>query len=187
MTYPYRAHYDEDAMAGDPEIEAMSAVTEALSPLDEEAQARVLEWASKRYGVTLPQKGSGTRRQVDTDEDVGGERDDADHMEAEVQAFDDFADLYDAADPQNDEDRALVGAYWWQVLQEEGAFTGYRVNESLRNMGHEADNITRSLGRLQKSQPALVRQMAKSGKSKQARKTYKLTNAGIKAAEAMIE
>lgn len=104
----------------------------------------------------------------------------------EVEAFEHFADLYDATDPQNDADTTLVGAYWFQVVEAEGSFKGYTVNEALRNMGQGVSNITRTCDRLQAQQPALVRQMAKSGKSKQNRKTYKLTNAGVKAVEAMF-
>lgn len=38
---------------GDSEIEAMSAVAEALADLPEEARGRVVKWAADRYGVTL--------------------------------------------------------------------------------------------------------------------------------------
>lgn len=38
---------------GDSEIEAMSAVAEALADLPEEARWRVVKWAADRYGVTL--------------------------------------------------------------------------------------------------------------------------------------
>jgi hypothetical protein len=42
------------------------------------------------------------------------------------------------------------------------------------------------LGALQGRKPALVRQVAKSGRTRQARKKYKLTTAGISAVRAMI-
>lgn len=176
-------------MAGDPEIDAMSAVAGALAPLDDDAQGRVLEWAAKRYGVALISSGNGGRPQFhggDGSEDGHDEVDRAD-VKRDGPVFEHFADLYDAANPQNEEDRVLVGAYWFQVLQEEGTFKGGPVNEALRNMGHAVNNVTRTCDRLQVRQPAVVRQMAKSGKSKQHRKTYKLTNPGIKAVEAMLE
>ncbi len=47
-------------------------------------------------------------------------------------------------------------------------------------MGHGVGNITTALTNAQKHKPALVRQTSKSGKSRQARKTYKLTTAGVK-------
>lgn len=175
-------------MASDPEIDAMSAVAGALAPLDQEAQERVLEWAAKRYAVVLASSRNGKRQQLDTDEASGGlEDEEVGQVEIDVQAFEDFADLYDAASPDSQTDRALVGAYWFQVVQAEGNFKGYAANEALRNMGHGVTNITRAYDDLQARQPALVRQMNKSGKSKQARKTYKLTNAGIKAVEAMLQ
>lgn len=38
---------------GDPEIDAMTAVAAALSPLDAEAQARVIKWAGGRFDVAF--------------------------------------------------------------------------------------------------------------------------------------
>lgn len=175
-------------MAEDPEIDAMSALAEALAPLGEDARARVLDWSAKRYGIAVTRDPDRTQQQSDTSDVPDEVPDEMPDVEpADIEAFKDFADLYDVTDPQSEEDKALVGAYWSQVLQESGSFTAYQANESLRNMGHAVKNITRSLDLLQRSQPALVRQMSKSGKSKQARKIYKLTNSGIKAVEAMLQ
>jgi hypothetical protein len=176
-------------METDPEIEAMTVVAGALSPLDQEVQARVLEWAAKRYGVALAAGSNGTQKQPGADyagaDELQDERSRA--TERGNHSFEDFSDLYDAASPDSEADRALVGAYWFQVVQGEGTFKGFAVNEALRNMGHGVSNITRAYDGLQARQPALVRQLNKSGRSKQARKTYKLTNAGIKTIEAMIQ
>ncbi len=40
-------------MAQDPEVKAMSSITTVLAPLDDDARARVLEWAAKRHGFRL--------------------------------------------------------------------------------------------------------------------------------------
>jgi hypothetical protein len=53
-------------------------------------------------------------------------------------------------------------------------------------LGHGLINITAALDDLREAKPALVLQVGKSGKSRQARKTYKLTIAGIKSVEEMI-
>jgi hypothetical protein len=45
---------------GDPEIDAMTAVAAALSPLDAEAQERVIKWTAGRFGVEVkPAKTAG--------------------------------------------------------------------------------------------------------------------------------
>jgi hypothetical protein len=88
--------------------------------------------------------------------------------------------------PKTEAERALAGAYWFQVIQGQADFQGQQVNNELKNVGHGVSNITVALGKLQNQKPALVRQVAKSGRSRQARKKYKLTTAGISAAKAMI-
>jgi hypothetical protein len=53
-------------------------------------------------------------------------------------------------------------------------------------MGHRSKNITDRLGQLIDKSPALLRQVAKSGKNRQARKKYKLTDAGKKRVQALL-
>ncbi len=60
------------------------------------------------------------------------------------------------------------------------------VNAELKNVGDALSNVTVAFETLKSLKPALVMQMAKSGKSQQARKTYKLTVVGIRAAEEML-
>ena len=159
---------------GDAEIEAMQAVVAALQGLEDEERARVMEWAAKRFNVPMstgrPRAGKSSGNGL-----TGGERE-----------FEHFAELLDAAGPTNDNTRALVGGYWFQVVKGAGTFTSGAANDELKNTGNRLPNITRSLDRLQALRPALVIQVGKSGSTKQARKTYKLTTAGIRAVEAMI-
>lgn len=158
-------------MAGDPEVNAMQAVATALEALEQGAQARVLEWAAKRYGIALP-KAPGR---------IGEKSDDQSDRE-----FDSFVDLFDKAGPKSDPERALVGGYWFQVGNATESFTGQQVNDALKDLGHGIGNITVAISSLQDRKPALVRQVSKSGRSKQARKTYKLTSNGIDVVERMI-
>jgi translation elongation factor EF-Ts len=53
-------------------------------------------------------------------------------------------------------------------------------------MGHHVSNITDAMNELQRQKPQLAVQLRKSGTSKQARKTYRITTEGVKAAEIMI-
>lgn len=47
-----------------------------------------------------------------------------------------------------------------------------------KHLGHGEQNITDALNKLMQKQPALIRQVRKDGKTKQARKRYALTDPG---------
>lgn len=117
--------------------------------------------------------------------DNEGETEDR-HGSEESAQYQDFVDLFDASNAKTEPDRALVGGYWFQVIGGAQSFKGREVNDALKDVGHGASNITDALTTLQKRKPALVRQVAKSGRTRQAQKTYKLTQAGIRVVEQMI-
>jgi hypothetical protein len=159
---------DEDA-----EVVAIQRVLAALEGLDEGARIRVLQWAANRYGVNLSGRPVTRHGGMEGRDDTAAE-------------FEHFADLFDAANPSTEDDRALVGGYWFQVVQRESSFTGRKVNDTLKDTGHGVSNVARSFESLQKRSPAAARQVSKSGRSRQARKTYKLTVEGIRSVERMI-
>lgn len=164
-------------MDQDAEITAMSAVAQALEPLDEVVRQRVISWAASRFGGSPPalSKLSGTERQM------------APAGEAARGEFDSFAELFDAADPRSDKDRALVAAYWTQVCQSQPTFPAQTLNASLKDLGHGLSNVTVALEALKDEKPALILQLKKSGTSKQARKTYKLTVEGTRRVRQMLD
>ena len=65
-------------------------------------------------------------------------------------------------------------------------FDSFRLNKELQHLGHQLPNVTYALTELGKRKPALAMQVRKSGKSAQARKRYRLTDAGIKSVEEMM-
>jgi hypothetical protein len=158
------------------EIAAMKLVAEALAKLDPEATARVVHWAADRFKVSGAKGSSGTGLGAKRQEPEDGEQ----------QPFDSLADLYAATTPKTDADKALVGGYWFQYCQGQADFAAQTVNTELKNLGHGVSNITKALETLKGQTPALVMQLKKSGSTKQARKTYKLTAAGKKAVDLLI-
>lgn len=62
-----------------------------------------------------------------------------------------------------------------------------RSNKELKDLGHGVGHISEKFDALIKDKPSLVLQLKKSGSSAQGKKTYKLTNEGIKRVEAMIK
>jgi len=101
-------------------------------------------------------------------------------------SFSSLAELFDAAQPQTNGEKALVAGYWIQIVQGAEELTAHAIHSELKNLGHAVSNITLALDQLKKRKPALVHQIRKSGKAQQARKTYKITKEGVKAVEAML-
>ena len=154
----------------------MSSLTKALDDLDEEVRARVLRWASERYGVSAAAPRLRTP-------DAGGASNAPDPSMLE---FPDVAALMDATSPKTGVDRALVAGYWFQALKGESDFTGQAVNDELKHLGVGLPNVTDSFNTLMRRKPALAMQVQKSGRSKQARKRYRLTEAGLRRVRALM-
>src|SRR5579862_7361508 len=139
-------------MDQDAELAAMSAVAKALESLDEVVRQRVISWAASRFGASLPAsiKSLGTERHVvPIGESARGE-------------FEDFAELFEAADPKTDKDRALVAAYWAQICQSQATFAAQTLNTNLKDLGHGLSNVTVALDALKDEKPALILQLKKS-------------------------
>lgn len=159
----------------DPEIQAMVSLSAVLDGLDLDAQARVLRWAAEKYNVAPGR----TSRTSDASVDEGDDNGDRSSTQ-----FDTFVDLYDAASPDASVDKLLVGAYWLQVVQGASSWSALQVNNLLKDTGNGVESVSHRLESAQSQKPALVRQISKTGKSRQGRKAYKLTTAGINSVEA---
>jgi hypothetical protein len=164
------------------ELEATRKVYEALRSLTPDAQARALSHVSGL--LNLDEGARSTHQQSQsprTQEDAAIQRE-----QKVAPKFANFAELFSAADPQTNAQKALVAGYWLQVCQGAETFDGQSDNRELKQLGHGLPNITAAIDDLKGQKPALALQVGKSGTSKQARKTYKLTVAGIKSVEEMI-
>lgn len=164
------------------EIEAMKAVAEALTPLDEASCGRVLRWASDRFGTEI-QVVQQSIAPITQEDSVQGEREEE---QADELLYTDIADLYAASQPSNDPEKALIVGYWFQVIEKQADFDSQRINKELKHLGHGITNITSAMSSLIGRKPALVMQTKKSGNSQQARKKYKLTHEGTKRVNEMI-
>jgi hypothetical protein len=159
----------------DPELDAMGAMLNALDPLEPGARERVLNWAAAKWEVQLGPATRGRRStQLEADDETDGRE------------FSDVADLVHAAQPSNGPQRALVVGYWFQELQGRDGWSGADINSTLKNMGSGLSNVTKTLESLKAKRPALVMQVGKMGRSRQARKTYKLTSAGVNEVRRML-
>jgi len=164
-------------MLDDPEIKAMQTIASTLTTLDEASQGRVIEWVARRFGVVVRATyGAGFLTTAGASAGSG-----------QVSDFADFADLLGATNPRTDVERALVGGYWFQAVKASTSFNAQDVNTQLKNAGQGVRNITDALAALISRRPQLVLQVAKTGRTRQARKTYKLTTAGIMTVRQMIQ
>ncbi len=156
----------------DLELDAMKQISDLLEPLEPEARARVMAWVSGSLSIGRVQASSPPSLMTAT--------------EALNANFGSFAELFHAADPKSEKERALIAAYW--IQQSEGAdqFASQQLNTELKNIGYRVGNITDALSQLIDERPNLVIQVAKSGSTKQARKTYKITDAGFRRVSEML-
>ncbi|MEV8053089.1 hypothetical protein [Streptomyces bacillaris] len=163
----------------DAEIRAMGSVVSALNELEDDAtRARVLRWAAERFGISAPAPNPATNVNPPEVNDDGRVRTKSPAVPTDP-VFDDFVDLFDAVDPKTDLDKVLTGAYWLQAVNAQPSWQSAKVNNLLKDTGHGVSNVTKALTAAQNKSPALVRQMAKSGRAAQSWKTYKLTTSGI--------
>lgn len=166
-------------MTDDAELTAMQNVLASLNTLDGAARARVLSWAARRFeveGFDPSDRLSGRHRGAQA---TPGEPGPAARHETLAEAF-------AAANPKTGGQKALIVGYWKQVKEGAGSLDAQSINTELKHMGHHVANITDAMNELQRQRPQLAVQLKKSGTSKQARKTYKITTEGVKSAEAMI-
>lgn len=157
--------------ASDDEVRAMAEINAILSRLDLDAAERVVRWAASRYrsgAIADPTTISGIAHGIEG-------------------AREDFPSLFEAADPQTESKKALVAGFWFQVVRGQTDFEGLQVNTELKNLGHGLSNVTRAFSALMSERPQLAIQIRKSGKSKQARKKYRLSAEGVRAVEAYLQ
>ncbi len=160
------------------ELEVMSQIAKLLEPLDGAARSRVLGWAISALDVRdLQRPGSGLTQ--------GGRG--AQAAPIASGGFPTFAELFHAAAPKTEKEKALVAAYWIQKSSGVDQFAAQQINSELKHIGYGVSNITDALSQLIGERPNLVIQLVKSGSSRQARKTYKITDAGLRRVAEMLD
>lgn len=151
----------------DEELKAMQDASAALAGLDDIARGRVIRWLAERNGVVLGKGSAAPSSQ-------GQPSATADEEE--------FADFFHRTGATLDKEKALAAAYW---LRSHGTaqFASAEINGMLKELGYRVSNITDALSASMKEKPALIIQMKKAGTSRQARKLYKMTDAGARSIE----
>jgi hypothetical protein len=159
------------------ELDAMAKIAALLEGLEPPARARVLGWVIAAMDVRAISNGGPSLPKVATK----GTSSEA------PQRFATFAELFHAVGPSTEKEKALVAAYWIQQSSGVDQFASQQVNSELKHIGYGVTNITDALTQLIEDRPNLVIQLTKSGSTKQARKTYKVTDAGLRRINEMLE
>jgi hypothetical protein len=160
----------------DKETTAIGEIAGIVGELEEDQRGRVIRYILERFNITgalRDTKASAAAPKQEPQPDSSAE-------------FEDFASLVDAARPESDSMRALVAGYWLQVCKGGQSFDAQSANTELKHLGHPSSNITTALGALINQKPALVLQLRKSGNTKQARKSYRVTESGIRRVKSML-
>jgi hypothetical protein len=157
----------------DPEIKAITEIAKAFTDLTDDQLQNVLLYINARYGT---RKSAAHQRLTGFDS--------ASPMAATE--HESIGDFFDAAAPQTEAERVLSVAYWTQVIEGASDFEAFPVSKHLKHLGHPVSNITRALDSMIHQTPRLIIQTNKSGRTKQARKRYKVTREGIKRVQSML-
>jgi hypothetical protein len=160
------------------EIDATRDMYKLLKSLDSAAQSRVVTHVTAMLGIVAPAKGSKPSETL-----TPPDADDSPALAHQVTGFATFAEFFAAFDPLTESDKALAAGYWIQVGEKADSFDAQRANKELKHLGHAVGNITNALSALMQLKPAPVVQLKKAGSTRQARKTYKVTGAGVKIVE----
>ncbi|MED5601579.1 MAG: hypothetical protein V7667_03760 [Alloalcanivorax venustensis] len=165
----------------DPEIEAMGKVAAAMGELNPEARMRILRWAADKYGVEIKKpkpnnpSADGDLSDIDSGEDVD-----------DVEKHETFAEFFSEASPSTPAEKILVAGYWHQEMLGRPDVNSAALNKDLKDLGHGITNPNQKFDTLLGTKPQLAIQLKKSGSSRQARKKYKITKAGIEKVKKML-
>lgn len=99
----------------------------------------------------------------------------------------DLASLISRWNPTTMSDKALLGAYYLARSQGEDTVTSQAINSELKRNGLAISNITRAIEANMRPDRPLMVQEKKMGSTKQARKQYRITPAGIDAVERKLQ
>lgn len=99
----------------------------------------------------------------------------------------DLGSLLARWNPSTMSDKALLGAYYLSRVRGEETVTSQAINSELKRNGLAISNITRAIEANMRPDRPLMVQEKKMGSTKQARKQYRITPAGIDAVERRLQ
>lgn len=166
------------------EIEAMKGAYSSLKDLNQEEQARVIEWLVKKLSLLDLLGFEGLQKKNIKKEILDNLK--GTEINNDIASFDSVADLFAASNANSDQEKVLLIASYLQIKNSLSEITSREINKGLQHMGHGVGNITNTISGLIDKKPQLMIQTRKEGKSQQAQKKYKVTTEGVIAAKKLI-
>ena len=165
------------------DLRAIETILKELLPFGPGERGRILQYVSSKLDICVgaPVR-VGTARQGHDDTASPS----SPQHSAELTQYETIAELMAAAQPASDAQRVLVAAAFLQHVNGRQELTAQEINKELKHLGHGVRNITMATNSLKSVRPARIIQVRKAGKTKQARKLYKVTEAGKKCVEQMV-
>ena len=185
----------------DPEIEAIAKCHDLFKVLENDSKIRVIQWLISKFELNPgPSTWTKTHQQPNnSNRDTGKALPDVnDEIVAEeiitnplvnktLESYETVAECFSDASPNNEWEKALIVAAYLQVKNGLADITSFDVNKQLKNLGHASANITQAFDGNINRKPQFILQLRKDGKSKQAKKKYKVSGEGIKYANSMLQ
>lgn len=169
---------DSQASSQPDELTTIREILAALERFDKPAHKRILDYIYSRLDLPTP---SPQPAQVANSQP---------QYTAPRQAnceFVNLAELINTTGATKQSQKALVAAYWIQECEGQSqGFGSGEIKEVLVHAGHKIANATASLKELTKGAEASILQDGKRGKGKNAPIIFKISAAGKKAVEEMI-
>jgi len=153
----------------------LDEINAALSSYDPVMREQARDILFKEAFGSIPVKQRPTIESTSGSGTQSGEQDEKTKME--------FNALIEKWTPTTQADWALLAAYYFQRILGHQNVTGFQVNKELKQYGYAATNITDCFTANMETEPARVLQTKKAGKSRQGKKQYLVTIAGIKYVE----
>lgn len=147
------------------ELSAMNQIHGILSELQEAERLRVIAWVSAVF--VKNQSASVPGASFSSFEEQG------------TQLTKSLAEKFSEASPSNQAEKVLICAVHLHEINGGTDFASREVNALLRDLGHGIDNITRAFESLVNRRPQLIVQTRKEGRTKQAQKKFRVTEAGL--------
>lgn len=171
----------------DPELEALSKINDTINDLPEDAKIRVVAWLINKYSIysNQPVNASVSPKKLLSENGVE-EKEIVDGNDQLIATFSNPADLFAKCSPSKSGEKILVVAAYLQTKNSGKDLSGYEINQVLKNMGHKVESFSHRMDTLMGQKPQLMIQTKKCGNSKQGKKSYRVTDAGMKEVEKLI-
>ncbi len=160
------------------ELTVMNDVAKILSTLNGDEQRRVIVWLTDYFGILDDDYSDYDFAAMDSLEPQAFTEYEADDEPVAEEAPDTFESFYNLVAPKTAIQKIVTAAHWLENKDGKEAWKSFEVNKLLKSVDVKVTSVSGTLGLEEKKDQPLVEVLQKSGDSMQARKTFRLSDAG---------